>query len=129
MPARRKSTGELERSGAFAHDPQRRAARANEPKPKGALGAAPKHMSAAQKKLWKELANQVTPGWLTRAERWSVELAVTLMAKMRSCTIMPAEVTTLASLMSKLGLTPSDRSRVSVPKQQDPKSEWSTFQQ
>jgi phage terminase small subunit len=127
MPTPRKSTEVLEQSGAFKHDPQRRDARANEPKPVGELGTAPVYMTKEQKKLWKELANQVTPGWLTIAERWAVELAVTLMSKMRDGTIKTAEYTALASLMSKLGLTPSDRSRVSVPKTKDSAGEWAAF--
>lgn len=131
MSRPRKPTAMLELNGAFKEHPARKAARANEPKPTEPLGSAPSYMTKEQKKLWKELAGMVVPGVLTKSDRISVELAVHLTEKLRNLSIKPQEVSILTTLLGKLGMTPSDRSKVSVVPQPkaavDTEEGWDAF--
>jgi phage terminase small subunit len=128
MPAPRKPTALLRASGAIAHDPQRYRDRAAEPKPTGQLGNAPKHFGAIAKKIWRELAQIAPPDILTNADRWTVELLVTLMAKLRTGTISTGETSQLTILLGKLGMNPADRSKVQIATKPDPDDEWSAFE-
>src|SRR2546428_6127843 len=83
MSRRRIATSVLEARGAFLKHPERRAARMNEPNPTGELGPPPTHMSAAHRKIWRELASTTPPGVLTNCDRWAFEILVCLMAKFR----------------------------------------------
>lgn len=141
MARPRKPTSVLELSGAFKKDPQRK--RANEPKELRALGDPPDRLPAEAIPFWNELIAIAPRGVLTIADRWAVELAATLMAKAtRDCpsveqvvellkydelltddlkkllhrqAISAAELATLRSLLAALGMTPADRSKLSVP--------------
>ena len=123
MPAHRKPTSLLRVSGALAHDPLRHANRTHEPKPSGPLGSAPKHLSREQRAIWKELALTAAPDVLTRSDRWTVELLVTLMGKLRAGTISTGETSQLTILLGKLAMTPADRSKVQVAPPDDPQSD------
>ena len=109
--------------------PERKAARAGEPQPTEDLGKAPAYMTAAQKKIWAELEGLVVPGLLTKQDRWVVEMATVLMSKIRSGEAKPQEISTFTSLLSKMGLSPADRSKVSVtaPRKDQDKSSWASF--
>ena len=128
MPAHRKPTALLEASGSIYHDRKRHENRATEPKPSGPLGNAPKHFDAARKRIWKELAATAPPHVLTNADRWTVELLCTLMAKLRDGSISTGETSQLTILLGKLAMTPADRSKVNVTAPEinhdDP---WSAF--
>ncbi len=122
-----KPTKILELSGAFKHDPARGRARANEPVPNGPLGRAPTYMSVECKKIWKEILATTVEGVLTEQDRISVELLVTLISKLRSGTLKTPEMAVLSGLLSKMGLTPADRSRVHVEPKKDELSPFSSF--
>lgn len=126
MPRPRTPTSVLEATGALAHDSKRYASRVTEPKITDALGVPPKHLTTSQKKVWKELAATAPAGVLTSADRWIVETAVILMTKIRSSDFSAADIGHLRSCLASLGMTPADRSRVSVAKQETPQhDEWS----
>lgn len=129
MPRPRTPTALLEASGQLAHDPKRHAHRANEPQPTEPLGKAPNHLCASQKRIWKELAAIAPAGVLTNADRWIVETTVILMTKIRSGSFTSTDIGQLRTCLASLGLTPADRSRVSVEptKTQDPDDPWSKF--
>jgi hypothetical protein len=118
MAANRKPTKQLEDSGAFEHDPQRRRAREHEPVPDGPLGDPPEYFSEAQRGIWQELAEQVPHGVLTVADRILVEITAKLIARMRDPEdqLKASETNQIISCLSRMGLTPADRSRVAVPK-------------
>src|ERR1700674_597175 len=119
MARNRVSTEVLAAKGAFEKDPARGRARANEPKPVGNLGPVPKHLNARQKKVWRELEQIATPGVVALSDRWAFELLVCLMTKFRDGQATAGEAKQIESLLSKMGMTPSDRSRVSVQKPQE----------
>jgi len=136
----RKPTAVLELNGAFRKDPQRR--RPEEPRDARALGDPPERLPVDVVPFWRELVDQVQGGVLTYRDRWAVELAARLMAKavgeqsaseimaliesaelesndikalLKRETISSAELSTLRSLLAALGMTPADRSKLSVP--------------
>jgi hypothetical protein len=119
MPAHRKPSKVLEFTGAFAHDPQRRAARAGEPTKNGPLGGPPPRLNAALRELWVEIAAELVPGVALRSDRRSFEGMVRLQFKMQENEITGPELAQLRMLWALFGMTPSDRSRVSVPKGKD----------
>ncbi|MGC1784463.1 MAG: hypothetical protein WA708_18205 [Acidobacteriaceae bacterium] len=117
----RKSTAELERNGSFEKHPERKRARAGEPKPQGPLGSPPARflrtesaMAARQLEAWNELLTMVPPGVLTSAERWWCERAAVLMAESRYRTLKASEETALANYLTKMGCNPADRSKVNI---------------
>jgi hypothetical protein len=78
------------------------------------LGGPPKHLTEDEKKLWREFARMVPYGVAKFSDRWAVEKLVRLFAKERKGTIRVAEGGQLLALFAKFGLTPSDRTKVSV---------------
>jgi phage terminase small subunit len=124
-----KPTRLLELSGTLKDHPGRYANRNTEPKPDQPLGIAPTYMTKEQKKIWKELAGMVVPGVLTKSDRWAVEMAVTLISQLRDGTINGQKMSILTGLLARLGLTPSDRSKVNVvpPKQETKEDGWADF--
>lgn len=101
------------------------AARKNEPQPTGDLGPPPSHLSKEQVVCWNELADISAPGVLTNSDRWAVELAACFMAQHRNepKLMMASSYNLLARLLSQLGMTPADRSRInaaSAPKKTNP---------
>jgi hypothetical protein len=114
MGLNRTPTNVLEARGAYINHPERKADRVNEPRPTAPLGPPPKHFTKEEKKIWKELVRIAPAGVLTICDRWTVERCVQLVAKMRAGTMMCAEGSQLITCMSKLGMTPADRSKVSA---------------
>lgn len=56
-------------------------------------------------------------GVLAKSDRSALEIACRLVRKVFHDSINGAELSTLNSLLARLGMTPADRSNVSVPKQ------------
>jgi hypothetical protein len=140
MARPRKPSAILELNGAFQHDPQRR--RPNEPIDVRPIGYAPKRLPPEALPFWKELIEMLPGPILTFRDRWAVELAARLMCKavtrpsmaeilalaeeaeldagdlkqlVKQQEISSAELSTLRSLLASLGMTPADRSKLSVP--------------
>jgi hypothetical protein len=115
----RKPTHVLTLQGAFKKDPQR--ARPNEPKPAAQLGEPPKYFSDELVEIWHELDEMTVPGVLTVSDRWTVEVASQLMYQFRQSrtkesgqTMTGTELSQLNSCLSRMGLTPADRSKVGL---------------
>lgn len=120
MPAHRKALAELEASGATKVNPGRYADRKNTPKPTAPIGTAPKHLSPEQKAAWKEVIKFAPNGVLSGADRALLEITVHQLVEFRAGRLIRAsEIGTLITCLSKLGMTPSDRSRLSVPGDKD----------
>lgn len=122
----RTPTAILEARGAFRANPKRRKDRLNEVQPEGELGPAPRSLGPRQKKLWNELAEIIPSGVAFACDRWTLEIAAKLMEKERRDAINTVERGQLITCLSKMGMTPSDRSKVQARPQQK-KSKWAEF--
>lgn len=79
------------------------------------LGAAPSHLTPAQKAVWEEIASDAPPGVLFRSDRATLELAAVCMEELRRVGVARLASDKLAHLrmaLSDLGLTPVDRSKL-----------------
>ena len=115
MPRRRIPTARAAVSGASAKNPQRFRDRPKRDLAK--LGKAPKGFTALQIEHWSEFA-RIAP-WLRESDRITVTLAVKLAAKMdepEGLSISGMQV--LSALLSKLGMTPTDESKVTRPEEE-----------
>lgn len=117
MARPRKPTAVLKLTGAFKKDPQRK--RLHEPKPTGSLGDPPADFDDYLKALWRDLVRMVPAGVLTNADRWLVELACRTMRDVKKGTALASERNLLLSCLSRMGLTPADRSKIAVPKEKE----------
>jgi hypothetical protein len=115
MARPRTPTEVLSLKGAFKKHPERKDARKGEPRPSGELGDPPAFLSPQQAEIWLELANICPPRVLTNADRWTVEIAVRLMAKVRDESITNGQLAQLIVCLSRMGMTPSDRSKIGIP--------------
>lgn len=115
--ALRKPTVLLEAQGAFKKNPNRR--RDNEPTPRGKFPKSPPklyELSIHEKKCWRHLVSIVPPGVLRDADIATVLLAAKLMSRIILNTFHPSELTRYSVEIGKLGLSPSDRARLTVDK-------------
>lgn len=116
MPARRKSLTLLQLSGGLKEHPGRYAGRTDLASCPDGIGNPPSHISIARKNIWAELIGQLPEGHLQSADRFLLEIVTGLMAKQRNrrTPITKGETSLLMNALSKLGLTPVDRSRVII---------------
>jgi len=136
MSRPRKPSALLELSGAYRKNPSRR----RPPAPvAGPLGDPPERLQGEARMFWYELVNAVATGVLTRSDRWCVELAAMTMAKavripddpsveetkalIRQQAMTGADWTLLRSLLGAMGMTPADRSKLSIPVE-EPKNKF-----
>src|ERR1019366_3990770 len=117
MPARKKSLALLKLSGGLKNHPGRYAGRTDLASCPDGIGNPPSHISIDRKNIWAELIAQLPEGHLQSADRFLLEVVTGLMAKQRNrrTLITKGEITLLLNALSKLGLTPVDRSRVIIP--------------
>lgn len=113
MPALRKPTAVLEVSGAFKKHPAR--TRKNEPQA-GGVGPAPDDMPVGQRAIWDEVVSNCAPGVFQSGDRVMLEALVTLIAQFRAdrAGFGGRKYQQLMALLVRCGMTPADRSRVSV---------------
>lgn len=107
--------------GAFDKNPKRGKERENEPEATGDIGDPPADWDEGVKACWREIVGLIAPGVLGKSDRLAVEMAANLLHQLRqSKWLVPAAVLTrYETLIGKFGMTPSDRSKVSVPKKPD----------
>lgn len=96
-------------SGASAHDPQRFRDR-KAPKRTRPLGEPYLKMTDAQKDAWREYATEMP--WLHSAHRPLLRLACIWTAKMDDADFGVSATQALSSILSKLGATPVDETKV-----------------
>lgn len=118
MPRPRKPTAVLQLTGAFRKDPQRAAARADEPMPEGDAGPAPAYFDEHQRAAYAELIRMAHTGVLCSSDSVAVEIGAVLLARLRTNPngFKPGEFSRLQAILAALGMTPADRSRVSALK-------------
>lgn len=109
MPKPRIPKAKAEVSGSALHDPQRfkdrKASKRTRP-----IGEPYLKMTDAQKEAWAELSYELP--WLNSSHRAIVRLACMWMAKMDDDDFGTAATQTLSAILSKLGASPSDESKV-----------------
>lgn len=120
----RKTTAQHELSGSFDKHPERKAERAQEPKPQGALGGPPlcftveggcsEYTSSRLIAIWNEIVSEVPPGVLTISDRKHVELACRLLYRIRKDQAKSGDYSRLDALLGKMAMNPADRSKVNV---------------
>ena len=86
-----------------------------EPIPKQPLGDPPDYFTKPEATCWAEIQTIVPSGVLFASDRWNAEIACLLMAKLRRREPMTgAELARLADCLTKMGMTPADRTRITV---------------
>lgn len=121
MGRNRKPSALLELNGAFKRNPSRGRARANEPKPSPGLGEPPARLSEKEREAWGEIVDHAAPGVLCKSDRLIVEGCARILAKWWKegsggrYGVSVGEQSLLWQGLAKLGFTPTDRSKVAVP--------------
>lgn len=126
MARPRTPTAVAQLTGAAAKNPQRFRDRA-EPKPSGDLGDPPSFLSAREKKAWKAFAGEWS--WLTADDR----AAMVALCQMRALVEDPKAEKTAALYsayrlaINDFGGTPTSRSKVHQPKEDDEDDPFAAF--
>lgn len=126
----RKPTQLLALTGTLKTNPGRYANRANEPKADVPFPAdPPAHLTPAQQKCWREIVDLCHPGVLCAADSLLVEHGAMVLWELRDrrWKVHPGMMLRLEVVLSKLGMTPADRSRVSVLKGKEKSNPYSEF--
>jgi hypothetical protein len=104
MARPRTPTGVLEAKGSFLKHPERKRARANEPKPTGELGDAPDDLSREEKAAWRYLASLLAPGVATSMDRAAMEEASRLRVMCKSSQATAAERQLYRNYLAAFGI-------------------------
>lgn len=90
----------------------------NEPVPTNGVGPAPSKLTPIEKEIWDEVVGISYKGVMGEGDRIALEIMVRLIAEMRAdyITFTAAKITQLSQLLGRFGMTPSDRTKISVPK-------------
>lgn len=110
MARARTPKGKAEVSGAAQHDPQRFSGRQGPKKPRP-LGEPYATMTEPERLFWAEF--QCNLPWLNSGHRVLVRAACVLSARMEGSEIGVSALHALSSILSKLGATPVDETKVS----------------
>lgn len=105
----------LEMRGAHRKHPERK--RKHEPVPRAGIGPAPRHLTPGQAAIWDEIVGITPAGVLGDSDRVSLESLVKLVDDMRQdfSKFTGSKMSQMISLLARFGLTPADRTRISVP--------------
>lgn len=118
MARPRTPTNVLLLRGAGKKHPERMRDRLEEPQPKAGIGPAPSFFKVRQRECWDYLVGIAPPGVLGDSDRAYLEIAAELLAHKRTVgvgRIDPAKLNRLETMLGKLGMNPSDRSKVRAP--------------
>jgi hypothetical protein len=110
MSRPRTPTTVLELRGAFKRNPNRKRARQNEPLVTTPLPEPPAYLTTA---AWSEMKSWGY--WLTRADKFLVEIAATLMSRYRGDELKSADTSLLIGLLGKIGFSPKERGALNLP--------------
>lgn len=121
----RKPTNVLELNGAFKEHPKRKKARQNEPSGGAGLGPYPgSRVGMSEEDAYNIIRNKAPQGVLTEADEEHVMLIARLMFLSWNDACTASERHLLAALLGKIGMNPSDRSRLQVSQEKKPKNRW-----
>lgn len=108
-------------TGAAARNPKRHSKRADPVT--GVLGGAPIHLEKFAKRAWERFRAELP--WLTSSDRALLEVACIIRAEMlRGEVVGIQKLNTYQAVLSKLGATPTDRSKVNVPDEEPEEDEF-----
>ncbi len=117
MPRRRSSNNVLTFRGTAKKDPKRYADRKNAPVPTDPLGDPPAYFNDGEREAWATIARTAPDRVLFRRDEIIVAMAARLWASIIARPqhkVRAAEVARMESMLSRLGMTPSDASRVAA---------------
>jgi len=121
MPAHRAPAAKAKVTGAALRNPKRHAQR-SEPA-SAALGGAPAHLDLHAKRAWARFRAELP--WLTAADNALLEIAATVRGRMLAGEVPGTTALSMyQSVLSKLGATPTDRSKVNVPDEEEEPDEF-----
>lgn len=114
----------LRLNGSAEHNKGRYADRLeNEVIDENPVGDPPAWMNENEVITWHEFIEESIDGVLGRSDRKLLEVAARLGAKMRDDTLKTTEMNTYKTVIMQLGMTPCERSKVSV-KKKPPKNKF-----
>lgn len=119
----RTPTNILKLRGTDKNTPARMRERANEPQNKNPVGKPQTWLTAAEKRAWRMLEKECITGVLGEADRFALAMAAQLAAKCINHTATPADKTLMHRYLGQFGMTPSERSRIAIPKEK-PKNKF-----
>jgi hypothetical protein len=115
MPTPKKTLAELQLSGTYAQNKKRYEHLTNPVVTiQLPVGRPPVHLTAAEEAVWAELVRTAHPGLLTRSDRLTMEIAAKLIVRMRTEDTKISETNALLSVLSRLGMNPAARLRMSL---------------
>jgi phage terminase small subunit len=121
MPTPRKSLSQLAASGTLGKNlgryQSRLAAQPNFIRP---VGKAPPHLPAVERAVWAELVRGAPPGLLQRSDRLILEVLSRLVVRMRTSDPKTSELNCLINVLSRMGLTPLDRTKLNLESPPEP---------
>lgn len=101
-------------SGAYQNHPSRKP-QGVVPKHELPVGDPPAYFAANERRVWRELMDNLPPSVPTKTDRMVFELTCVLMAKFRKEHGLPVnELAKLITCLSLIGATPVDRARLAV---------------
>jgi phage terminase small subunit len=125
MPNHRKPTELLELSDAFKNHPKRK--RPIGPKSPAGIGEPPARLTAEEREVWQEIKFKAPQGVLTAPDGFMMETLCQLIAAMRARVITDAQRNQMIRLLSLIGFTPADRSRITAVGKTDEADPFSKF--
>lgn len=93
----------------------------NEPVPVRGIGPAGSVLNEYEQAIWDEVVGISYAGVLGEADRIALEMMCRLIAEMRLNfeEMTAAKITQLSQLLGRFGMTPSDRTKIVIPKKEN----------
>ena len=93
----------------------------DEPVPARGIGSPNKNLTAYEQEIWDEIVGISYRGVLGEADRIALEIMCRLVAEMRLnyAEFTAAKITQLSQLIGRFGMTPSDRTKIVIPKEKN----------
>lgn len=127
MPTPRKPTALRELQGTIKDHPGRQ--NKNEPSPARGIGPPPSHLDSHHSEIWDEIVSNMYAGVLGEADRVALETLSRLVHEMRTNfeEMTAAKLSQLSTLLGRFGMTPSDRTKIVVPKGKNDEDDFAMF--
>jgi hypothetical protein len=119
MGSPRKPTALKKLQGTDKQHPER--LNENEPIPVRGIGPHHSTLTKYEAAIWDEVVGISYSGVLGEADRIALEMMCRLIAEMRLNfeEMTAAKITQLSQLLGRFGMTPSDRTKISIPKEKN----------